>query len=99
MADSEGPVIGDGVISVNSSEESTVSDGLDIPEGVGKICLSNLATDFQAGASRRNAVADAVIGALQGNVVENFKNMDATSSRAVSGLLATPIGGPTNKQV
>lgn len=97
MADSTGPVIGDGVVSVNPSEEITVSDGLDIPEGVGKICLSNLATDFQAGASRRNAVADAAIGALQGNVIENFKNMDPTSSRAVSGLFATPIASPAKQ--
>lgn len=92
------PVAGDGVLSL-SFEESTVSEGLDIPDGVGKICLSNLATDFQAGASRRNAVADAAIGALQGNVVNNFKNEDATSSRAVSGILATPIAGPANRQV
>jgi hypothetical protein len=93
-------VAGDGVLSIPAKGDIAMSgEGLDIPEGVGKIALSNLATDFQAGASRRNAVADAAIGALQGNIVENFKNTDATSSRAVSGILATPIAGPTNKQV
>lgn len=91
-------VAGDGVISIPAEGVIDMAgDGLDIPEGVGKICLSNLATDFQAGAARRGAVADAVIGALQGNIVENFKNTDATSSRAVSGILATPIAGPAKQ--
>ena len=71
--------------------------GSDIPEGLGQMMMSQLAGDLAGSARRFNAAADAVMAGIAAVVGDNLKNEDATSSRAVSGILGTPIASPTTK--
>jgi hypothetical protein len=71
--------------------------GFDIPDGLGQMLMGQLGGDLSASARRFNTAADAVMASISAVVGENLKNEDATSSRAVSGILGTPIASPTTK--
>lgn len=92
------PIAGDGVISI-PGEVTGVSAmaGFDIPDGLGQMMMGQLSGDLQASARRFNAASDAVMATIAATVGANLKNEDATSSRAVSGILATPLASPTTR--
>jgi len=92
------PIVGDGVISI-PGDVIGVSKmaGFDIPDGLGQMLMGQLGGDLAASARRFNTASDAVMAAVAATVGDNLKNEDATSSRAVSGILATPLASPTTR--
>ena len=93
-------VSGDGVITIPGTNLGVgTMAGFDIPDGVGQMLMVQLQGDLQGSARRFNTVSDAVLGAIAATVQNNLKNEDVLGSRAASGILATPIAGPTNKVV
>lgn len=71
----------------------------DIPDGAGGLFMSDLTSGFLSNTTaQRNTFAIAT-GALQASIVKQSAQMDTEESRAISGVMGTPIGGPTNKQV
>jgi hypothetical protein len=92
------PIAGDGVITIPGAVTGvTKMAGFDIPDGLGQMLMGQLGGDLSASARRFNTAADAVMASISAVVGENLKNEDATSSRAVSGILGTPIASPTTK--
>ncbi len=92
------PIAGDGVITIPGAVTGVSKmPGSDIPEGLGQMMMSQLAGDLAGSARRFNTAADAVMASIAAVVGQNLKNEDATSSRAVSGILATPLASPTAK--
>jgi hypothetical protein len=59
--------------------------------------MAQMVTGSQEANQRMRGVFDAVMGGLGETIVANVRNMDPTHSRAVSGVLATPIASPTNQ--
>lgn len=93
------PVIGDGVVTISVPvKESKCKMPLDLPEGVGQLMMTESAGNIQASNRNSRNASDVVMGALQGTVVQNFKDVGVVEGRSVSGILATPIAGPATKQ-
>lgn len=90
------PVIGDGVVTLPGNAERKVN--MDLPEGVGQLMMTETAGNIQASNRNSRNTSDVVMGALQGTVVQNFKDVGVVEGRSVSGILATPIAGPANAQ-
>lgn len=94
----DSPVIGDGVVTISVPvEESKCKMPLDLPEGVGQLMMTESAGNIQASNRNSRNASDVVMGALQGTVVQNFKDVGVVEGRSVSGILATPIAGPATK--
>ncbi len=99
------PIAGDGVITIPGAVTGVTEmaekgvEGFDIPPGLGQMMMSQLGGDLAGSARRFNTAADAVMASIAAVVGQNLKNEDATSSRAVSGILATPLASPTTKTV
>lgn len=97
MTSSDTPVIGDGVITIVIPEEQ--GNGkmpMDLPDGVGQLMMTESAGNIQASNRNTRGVFDAVMGALAGNVGQNFKDIGVLEGRSASGVFATPIAGPVN---
>lgn len=88
------PVIGDGVVTFPGKKEVS---SMDLPEGVGQLMMTETAGNIQASNRNSRNASDVVMGALQGTVVQNFKDVGVVEGRSVSGILATPIAGPATK--
>ncbi len=92
------PVIGDGVVTISVPVEGKKRMPLDLPEGVGQLMMTETAGNIQASNRNSRNTSDVVMGALQGTVVQNFKDVGVVEGRSVSGILATPIAGPATAQ-
>lgn len=92
------PIIGDGVVTIPGEKRKTGMAGLDLPEGVGQLMMTESAGNIQASNRNSRNTSDVVMGALQGTVVQNFKDVGVVEGRSVSGILATPIAGPASAQ-
>jgi hypothetical protein len=97
-APNDTPVVGDGVITFPDSPTKVKKMALDLPEGVGQLMMTESAGNIQASNRNSRNTSDVVMGALQGTVVQNFKDVGVVEGRSVSGILATPIAGPANGQ-
>lgn len=97
MADSlfETQVFGDGVLTISLPKEETKMP-IDIPENVAGSMMADTAGNIQASNRNSRGVFDAVMGAIAGTVQTNFAEIGAIESRAVSGVMGTPVAGPTN---
>jgi hypothetical protein len=93
---SSDPVIGDGVVTLPVKKKEVSS--MDLPEGVGQLMMTETAGNIQASNRNSRNTSDVVMGALQGTVVQNFKDVGVVEGRSVSGILATPIAGPASAQ-
>ena len=93
------PVPGDGVVTIGLPDTEGKKMALDLPEGVGQVMMTESASNMQASNRNTRGVFDAVMGALAGTVQTNFKDIGVLEGRSASGVLATPIAGPTSKQV
>ena len=65
---------------------------------ISELLLTETAGNIQASNRKSRNTGDVVMGALQGTVVQNFKDVGVVEGRSVSGILATPIAGPANGQ-
>jgi hypothetical protein len=91
-----GPVVGDGVITIEIPEQGTCKMAMDLPDGVGQLMMTESAGNIQASNRNTRGVFDAVMGALAGTVQSNFKDIGVLEGRSASGVFATPIAGPAN---
>ena len=87
------PVLGDGVLTVLiAGEKVSVLD----PD-MFKLMLAESAGNVQASNRNSRNMFDIASGAMQGTMVQNFKDVGVVEGRSVSGILATPIAAPTAK--
>lgn len=91
-------VVGDGVVSLpiaetNPTEMSEMS--IDISPNVANALLIESVGNIQTtnGSARNQAALS--MGVLQAAQARNFDELGTTESRAVSGVMATPIAPPT----
>jgi len=89
------PVIGDGVITLPGDGETTMST--DVPDNVAQGMITDTAGNIQASNRNSRFANDAVMAAISGTVQTNFAEVGVLEGRAVSGVNATPIAGPTTQ--
>lgn len=93
----DSPVAGDGVITFPGNPKEP-----DMPVELGttisELLLTETAGNIQASNRNSRNTSDVVMGALQGTVTQNFKDVGVVEGRTVSGVLATPIAGPATAQ-
>lgn len=90
---SSDPVIGDGVVTLPPEKERKMA--LDLPEGVGTYLLTETAGNIQATNNNGRNIANIAMGSLQAGVARTHNEMGTEESRAISGVMATPIASPT----
>lgn len=87
------PVIGDGVVTIPS--EVRKMPAVDLPESVASQLLTETVGNIQnTNLSGRN-IANIAMGSLQAGVAKTHNEMGTEESRAISGVMATPIAAPT----
>lgn len=84
------PVPGDGVATIVLPGEGKKMD----PD-MFKLMLAESAGNVQASNRNSRNMYDIAAGAMQGTMVQNFKDVGVVEGRSVSGILATPIASPT----
>lgn len=94
----EHPVDGDGVITI-VAEEKEQKMAVDLPEGVANHLLTETVGNIQADNRNGRGITTTAQGVLQGAMARNFDELGTIESRANSGVIATPVAGPANKQV
>jgi len=94
----ETPVVGDGVLTIPAEEieGKCMADQIDLSPTVANMLLTDTVGNIQASNRNARGVFDTVMGALAGTVQSNFAEVGVLEGRSVSGVLATPIAGPTN---
>jgi hypothetical protein len=90
------PVIGDGVVTLPSIEENEMS-GFDLPPGMAAMMASELAANVSSTNNNSREVYRQAAGVLAAVVTRIPTEPSAIGSRAVSGILATPIASPTTQ--
>ena len=97
MSDSalETAVFGDGVLTFPEPKSESKKMPIDIPENVAGSMMADTAGNIQASNRNARGVFDAVMGAIAGTVQTNFAEIGAIESRAVSGVMGTPVASPT----
>lgn len=85
------PIPGDGVLTIPvPGKVVSVMD----PD-MFKLMLAESAGNVQASNRNSRNMYDIAAGAMQGTMVQNFKDVGVVEGRSVSGILATPIAAPT----
>lgn len=84
------PVPGDGVATIVLPGE-----GVSMDPDMFKLMLAESAGNVQASNRNSRNMYDIAAGAMQGTMVQNFKDVGVVEGRSVSGILATPIASPT----
>ena len=88
----ESPVIGDGVVTLPPIEREIA---MDISPGFGTLLMNESAGNVQnTNLSGRN-IANITMGSLQAGVARTHNEMGTEESRAISGVMATPIAPPS----
>lgn len=88
------PVVGDGVVTLPPLQRETE---MDISAGFGTLLMNESAGNVQnTNLSGRN-IANIAMGSLQAGVARTHNEMGTEESRAISGVMATPIAPPTTQ--
>lgn len=86
------PVIGDRVVTIPVSVPERVP--MDLPEGVGQLLITETAGNIQATNNNGRNIANIAMGSLQAGVARTHNELGVEESRAISGVMATPIAPP-----
>jgi hypothetical protein len=86
------PVIGDGVVTLPSIE---VLEIMDISPNFGALLMNESAGNIQSNNRDGRNIATIAMGSLQAGVARTHNEMGTEESRAISGVMATPIAPPT----
>ena len=70
---------------------------LDIPSGAGQLLMTETVGNIQANNRDGRNLGTIAIGSLQAGVAKTHNELGVEESRAVSGVLATPLATPTDK--
>jgi hypothetical protein len=84
------PVIGDGVITLGEPEMP-----IQLGDTLSELLLGETAGNIQSNNMGGRNMATIAIGTLEAGMAKQFNELDPTESRSVSGVLATPLAGPT----
>ncbi len=71
---------------------------MDIPDSAGQLLMTETVGNIQANNRDGRNLGTIAMGSLQAGVAKTHNELGVEESRAVSGVLATPIAGPTDKQ-
>ena len=85
------PVIGDGVITLPGENDMSIELGATLSE----LLLSETAGNIQSNNMAGRNTSTLATSTLQAGMSKEFNELDATESRSVSGVLATPLSAPT----
>jgi len=96
-ANEDDAIIGDGVITISLKEDEPMAEQIDLSPNVANAMLTESSTNMQASNRNSRGVFDAVMGAIAGTVQTNFAEIGAIESRAVSGVMGTPVASPTTQ--
>lgn len=89
-----GPVIGDGVITIPIEE---LAMPVQLGDTISELLLTESAGNIQANNRDGRNVGAMAMGTLQGGMAKTFNELGPVESRSVSGVLGTPIAGPTTQ--
>lgn len=92
------PVVGDGVVTIPSDNEDLEMAGFDLPDGMASMLASETAGNIQATNTNSREVFRQAAGVLSAVITRIPTEPSVLGSRAVSGVLATPIASPTAQQ-
>lgn len=70
----------------------------DIPENLAQATMALIQSNLVANNRDGQAISTTALGVLQVAAARNFDELGVTESRATSGVVATPIAGPTTAQ-
>ena len=87
------PVIGDGVITFTPNGEPNMA--ADLAPEVAAFMTAETVGNIQNNNRQGRDTFTTVSGALQAGVAKTLNELGPVESRAVSGVLATPVAGPT----
>ena len=90
------PVAGDGVVTVPEMEKCKMA--FDLPDGMSSFLASETAGSIQATNTNSREVFRQAAGVLAAVITRIPTEPSVLGSRAVSGVLATPIASPTVQQ-
>lgn len=95
----ETPVIGDGksTIPIPFEEREEMPDPIDLAPNVAAQLQTETVGNIQQNNALNRNVAGVAMGVLQSAAARNFDELGTLESRANSGVLATPIAGPTTQ--
>jgi hypothetical protein len=93
------PIIGDGVVTLPSIErDSDMSGtGFDLPQGMANFLATETAGNIQSTNNNSREVFRQSAGVLSAVITRIPTEPSVIGSRAVSGVLATPIASPTSQ--
>jgi hypothetical protein len=91
------PVIGDGVVTLPPIKETTMA-AVDLPESVASQLLTESVGNIQANNRDGRNAGTVATNVLSGAMARNFDELGTVESRANSGIIATPVAGPTTAQ-
>lgn len=94
---SEYPIIGDGVVTFPAIPERKRMAAVDLPESVASQLLTESVGNIQFTNASGRAIANIAMGSLQAGVAKTHNELGVEESRAISGVLATPVAGPATQ--
>jgi hypothetical protein len=86
------PVIGDGFVTLPPYEVCF----MDVSPNFGALVMNESAGNIQANNRDGRNIATIAMGSLQAGVARTHNEMGTEESRAISGVMATPIAPPTS---
>lgn len=91
------PVIGDGIVTIPPTEKEK-EPMFDLPSGMAQMMATETAANLQSTNANSREVYRQCAGVLAAVVTRIPTEPSVLGSRAVSGVLATPIASPTVQQ-
>lgn len=92
MHDHASPVIGDGAVTLPPYEVDCI---MDISPNFGALLMNESAGNIQSNNRDGRNIATIAMGSLQAGVARTHNEMGTEESRAISGVMATPIAPPS----
>ncbi|MEM7557489.1 MAG: hypothetical protein AAF394_00065 [Planctomycetota bacterium] len=89
----------DGVVTlpILSTEDLEMSQGIDLPPSVAQAMLAESSGNIQAANAQGRNTFVLASGALQAGISKTHNELGPVESRAVSGVMATPVAGPATQ--
>ncbi len=92
-------MIGDGFVTLPILDiEEIMAEGIDLPPTVAQSMLTETSGNIQANNREGRNTFTLASGALQAGVAKTLNELGPVESRAVSGVMATPVASPTTQQ-
>ena len=90
---SEDPDLDDRILTVPLSDKENCS--MDLPPSIASLLATETYGNIQATNNNGRNIANIAMGALQAGVARVHNELGTEESRAISGVMATPIAPPT----